>query len=102
MAASAVRPGGTVWDRQLAPPSVERKISTAEAAEEDTAWPLGAPAMASHIDFVGQEMPVNVVTPEGSISPTRFDPPSVVRRATAPAPPATQIEVDGQARALTL
>jgi len=42
------------------------------------------------------------VTPEGSISPTQVLPPLVVRRATAPCPPAMHIELEGQATASTL
>ena len=66
----------------------------------------GPPDISSPIawqtDLVGHAIPLISATPAGD-SPVQRFPPSVVRSATGRAsPPATQIEVDGQARASTL
>jgi hypothetical protein len=89
-------PAGSFWLTQLTPPLVvPRRAAVAPDVAEFS-------PIASQTDFEGQTIPVSDVTPEGSVSPTQLLPPSVERRATAPCPPATHIEVVGQATVSTL
>ena len=88
------KPGGSFSITQRSPPSV---------VPSKTFWPAPVSSpIAWQTDLVGHAIPLISVTPVGSISPVHRFPPSVVRSATAASPPATQIEVDGQARASTL
>jgi hypothetical protein len=89
-------PAGSFWLTQLTPPSGggQRAAVAPDVAESSP--------IASQTDFDGQTTPVSEVTSEGSVSPTQLLPPSVERRATAPCPPATHVEVVGQATVSTL
>ena len=88
------KPGGSFSITQRTPPSV---------VPSKTFWPAPVSSpIAWQTDLVGHAIPLISVTPAGSISPVQRFPPSVVRSATAASPPATQIEVEGQARASTL
>jgi len=49
-------PEGTVWDRQLEPPSVVRKTSTSGPALGPETPAVGDPAIASHTELVGQAL----------------------------------------------
>ncbi len=76
---SAVRPGGTVCDPQLAPPSLVRKTTTVEAKVGDATSPPGVSPMASQVEVVGQATAFSILpTVEGRSVATHFLPPSVV------------------------